>query len=295
MRRSREDTARTRRRAVAAASRLFRERGIESVSLGDVMAKLKMTAGGFYRHFESKEALAAEACAAAFASSGLAGEPARSAEARYLGRVCSGARRLTPARVGRRGCPRRWYARADRGKDRDHRDIHDRPPRFRGVPDAFGSPTPPAAGIKLSCISCGRRSRSSGRSTSHRAGSSLRRQPSAAMRRRVSGKTFGPPQGMPRNSSGSQCERPTSTYPPSSAGPITTSSPPARARSASRRYCAESAGISLPIRIARAACSGASAGKAKARERNGSRRSLGTDHPSRTPGSAPPALRWAAR
>src|SRR3954463_3182325 len=90
MRRSREDAARTRRRAVASASRLFRERGIEAVSLGDVMATLKMTAGGFYRHFKSKQALAAEACAAAFSSSGLARDPAQSAEAilrRYLSKA----------------------------------------------------------------------------------------------------------------------------------------------------------------------------------------------------------------
>jgi len=100
VRRSREETARTRRNAVDAASRLFRERGIESVSVGDVMTTLGMTAGGFYRHFESKEALAAEACTAAFAESGLAREPARSSEAmlrRYLGK----AHRDTPAR----GCP----------------------------------------------------------------------------------------------------------------------------------------------------------------------------------------------
>ena len=74
MRRSREEAARTRRAAVDAASRLFRERGIDSVSVGDVMASLGMTAGGFYRHFESKDALAEEACAAAFAGSGLARE-----------------------------------------------------------------------------------------------------------------------------------------------------------------------------------------------------------------------------
>ena len=61
MRRSREAAARTRRTALEAASRLFRERGIEAVSVGDVMASIGMTAGGFYRHFESKEALAAEA------------------------------------------------------------------------------------------------------------------------------------------------------------------------------------------------------------------------------------------
>lgn len=100
MRRSREEAARTRRAAVESASRLFRERGIESVSVGDVMATLRMTAGGFYRHFESKEALAAEACAVAFAGSELAQSSARSAEA-MLRRYLSKAHRDAPAA----GCP----------------------------------------------------------------------------------------------------------------------------------------------------------------------------------------------
>jgi TetR/AcrR family transcriptional repressor of nem operon len=66
VRRSREEAARTRRNAVAAASRLFRQRGIEAVSVADVMAQVGLTTGGFYRHFESKEALLKEACAEAF-------------------------------------------------------------------------------------------------------------------------------------------------------------------------------------------------------------------------------------
>src|SRR5690242_16062521 len=100
MRRSREEAERTRRRAVAAASRLFRERGIDSVSLGAVMAQLKMTAGGFYRHFESKEALAAEACAEAFASSGL-GRAAPGSPVAMLSAYLSKAHRDAPSE----GCP----------------------------------------------------------------------------------------------------------------------------------------------------------------------------------------------
>jgi TetR/AcrR family transcriptional repressor of nem operon len=65
MRRSREDTAETRRRIVQTASRLFRQRGITSVSVGDIMGALGLTVGGFYRHFPSKEALVAEAITAA--------------------------------------------------------------------------------------------------------------------------------------------------------------------------------------------------------------------------------------
>jgi TetR/AcrR family transcriptional repressor of nem operon len=61
MRRSQEDTAETRRKIVGAASQLFRERGIDATSVADVMSEVGMTVGGFYRHFESKEALVAEA------------------------------------------------------------------------------------------------------------------------------------------------------------------------------------------------------------------------------------------
>jgi TetR/AcrR family transcriptional repressor of nem operon len=61
MRRSQEDTAKTRARIVAAAAEMFRARGIEATSVADVMSAVGLTVGGFYRHFESKEALVAEA------------------------------------------------------------------------------------------------------------------------------------------------------------------------------------------------------------------------------------------
>lgn len=85
MRRSREAAARTRRTAVEAASRLFRERGIDAVGVREVMSSVGLTDGGFYRHFESKEALAAEACAAACAGSALGRGPARSLDAMLQG------------------------------------------------------------------------------------------------------------------------------------------------------------------------------------------------------------------
>jgi TetR/AcrR family transcriptional repressor of nem operon len=65
MRRSREDAAETRRRILETASRLFRARGITPVSVADIMGALGLTVGGFYRHFESKEALVAKAIEAA--------------------------------------------------------------------------------------------------------------------------------------------------------------------------------------------------------------------------------------
>ncbi len=52
-----------------ASARLMRERGIHGVSVSELMAEAGLTHGGFYGHFESKEALAGEACAHAFAES----------------------------------------------------------------------------------------------------------------------------------------------------------------------------------------------------------------------------------
>ena len=50
-----------RRRVVETASRLFRERGVDQVSVADVMAGAGLTHGGFYKQFTSKDALAVEA------------------------------------------------------------------------------------------------------------------------------------------------------------------------------------------------------------------------------------------
>jgi TetR/AcrR family transcriptional regulator, transcriptional repressor for nem operon len=56
-----------RRTVVRTAGRLFRERGIDGVSVADIMAAAGLTHGGFYKQFESKEALVVEAIAQAFA------------------------------------------------------------------------------------------------------------------------------------------------------------------------------------------------------------------------------------
>lgn len=63
---SRQQADANRARIVEIASGLFRARGIEAVSIGDVMKAAGLTQGGFYRHFASKDALAAEACTFAF-------------------------------------------------------------------------------------------------------------------------------------------------------------------------------------------------------------------------------------
>jgi TetR/AcrR family transcriptional repressor of nem operon len=69
LRSSRELAAENREKIVAAAARLFRAGGVEAVSVGDVMSKAGLTHGGFYKHFESKDALVAEACAHALTES----------------------------------------------------------------------------------------------------------------------------------------------------------------------------------------------------------------------------------
>jgi TetR/AcrR family transcriptional regulator, transcriptional repressor for nem operon len=67
MRRTREDTAATHAHIIDTAARLFRERGINGIGVADLMGEAGLTHGGFYKHFESKDALAGEACAAALA------------------------------------------------------------------------------------------------------------------------------------------------------------------------------------------------------------------------------------
>lgn len=59
--------ARTRTRIVESASRSFRERGVESVAIADLMRDAGLTHGGFYAHFPNKESLIAEATASGLA------------------------------------------------------------------------------------------------------------------------------------------------------------------------------------------------------------------------------------
>ena len=58
-----EETAAKHERIVKEASRRFRERGFENVSVGEVMKAVGLTHGAFYAHFASKEALQAAAIA----------------------------------------------------------------------------------------------------------------------------------------------------------------------------------------------------------------------------------------
>lgn len=58
----------TRRRILAAASAVFRERGVAATGVDEVMRRAGLTHGGFYAHFAGKSALVAEACGAGFDS-----------------------------------------------------------------------------------------------------------------------------------------------------------------------------------------------------------------------------------
>ncbi|TRL37716.1 TetR/AcrR family transcriptional regulator [Rhizobium straminoryzae] len=65
---SREQMAENRRRILDVASRLFKDKGFDAVSVAEVMKAAGMTHGGFYGHFTSKDDLVAQALAHALAA-----------------------------------------------------------------------------------------------------------------------------------------------------------------------------------------------------------------------------------
>jgi TetR/AcrR family transcriptional repressor of nem operon len=98
---SRQQAAENRRAIVAAATKLFRERGVDAVGLNELIKHAGFTQGGFYNHFQSKATLVAEVFASAMA--GKTAELAKSARApvdesttplrRYISRYLSQAHR----------------------------------------------------------------------------------------------------------------------------------------------------------------------------------------------------------
>lgn len=94
---SREQVAENRRRILAAASRLFRDRGFEAVTVAEVMHAAGLTHGGFYGYFRSKDDLIAQTVAESLSEGG-----AQVADlAAYVGAYLSSAHR--DDRAG--GCP----------------------------------------------------------------------------------------------------------------------------------------------------------------------------------------------
>jgi TetR/AcrR family transcriptional repressor of nem operon len=66
MRVSRQEMDAGHRRIVEGTARLMRERGVRGTSVADAMKEAELTHGGFYRHFASKDELAAAALRKAF-------------------------------------------------------------------------------------------------------------------------------------------------------------------------------------------------------------------------------------
>ena len=85
MRVSREKAAENRERILETASRLFREKGFDGAGVDAIMHAAGLTHGEFYRHFASKDDLAAEALARA-----LAGNAERQSRYVTLGELVSG-------------------------------------------------------------------------------------------------------------------------------------------------------------------------------------------------------------
>jgi TetR/AcrR family transcriptional repressor of nem operon len=69
---SQEQAQKNRQKIVECASRLFREFGVDNVLVADVMSAADMTIGGFYKHFESKDALVEEVFSLTFEQSSAA-------------------------------------------------------------------------------------------------------------------------------------------------------------------------------------------------------------------------------
>jgi TetR/AcrR family transcriptional regulator, transcriptional repressor for nem operon len=66
MRRSQADKAITHSKIVKVAARRFREKGLNGIGVADLMKQAGTSAGGFYRHFGSRDDLVVEALAEAF-------------------------------------------------------------------------------------------------------------------------------------------------------------------------------------------------------------------------------------
>jgi TetR/AcrR family transcriptional repressor of nem operon len=62
---SKQQAVENRKAIIEASEKLFREHGIDGVGLSALMKAAGFTQGGFYNHFESKDALAAEVVASA--------------------------------------------------------------------------------------------------------------------------------------------------------------------------------------------------------------------------------------
>jgi TetR/AcrR family transcriptional regulator, transcriptional repressor for nem operon len=63
---SKAQKSKTHKRIVAIASKRFREKGLAGFGIAELMKEAGLTVGGFYKHFDSRDALVAEAVSSAF-------------------------------------------------------------------------------------------------------------------------------------------------------------------------------------------------------------------------------------
>ena len=107
MRKSKDEKALSHQAILEQAAYLFRERGIEQTSVADVMRAARMTHGGFYRHFQSKDQLVSAAFESAVGDvikelgQAPASESSRAVIDRYVSKYLS----VGHARNARIGCP----------------------------------------------------------------------------------------------------------------------------------------------------------------------------------------------
>lgn len=104
MRVSRDQMAENRRRILEVASRLFRDKGFDAVSVAEVMKAAGLTHGGFYGHFSSKDDLIAQTLAHVLAADAGEGGNLRTYLDDYLH---PGIATTAPAVARRRASPRR--------------------------------------------------------------------------------------------------------------------------------------------------------------------------------------------
>jgi TetR/AcrR family transcriptional regulator, transcriptional repressor for nem operon len=63
---SKAQKAKTHERIVKLASKRFREEGLAGIGIAELMKEAGLTVGGFYKHFDSRDHLVAEAINSAF-------------------------------------------------------------------------------------------------------------------------------------------------------------------------------------------------------------------------------------
>jgi TetR/AcrR family transcriptional repressor of nem operon len=63
---SKAQKTRTHKRIVAIAAKRFREKGLAGFGIAELMKEAGLTVGGFYKHFDSRDELVAEAVSSAF-------------------------------------------------------------------------------------------------------------------------------------------------------------------------------------------------------------------------------------